>query len=89
MNKAAILLLSVLIVGALASTTPQLEDGVYILTDSNFKDFIASKPFVLVEFYAPWCGHFRLKESMQCLLRSMLPLKKKRQGSLVSRDSLH
>ena len=57
MNKTAILLLSLFIVGALASTSPQLEEGVYILTDSNFKDFIASKPYVLVEFYAPWCGH--------------------------------
>lgn len=56
MNKAAIVLLGLLIVGALASTAPELDEGVYVLTDSNFKDFIASKPFALVEFYAPWCG---------------------------------
>ncbi|EAS03751.2 protein disulfide-isomerase (macronuclear) [Tetrahymena thermophila SB210] len=56
MNK-TLLLLTILAVGALASTAPAVEEGVYVLTDSNFNEFIASKPFVLVEFYAPWCGH--------------------------------
>ncbi|KAI1889029.1 hypothetical protein AGOR_G00174850 [Albula goreensis] len=33
------------------------ENGVLILTDSNFDTFIEDKDTVLVEFYAPWCGH--------------------------------
>ena len=33
------------------------EDDVYILTDATFDDFLKEHPNVLVEFYAPWCGH--------------------------------
>ncbi|XP_012688715.2 protein disulfide-isomerase A4 [Clupea harengus] len=33
------------------------ENGVLILRDSNFDTFMEDKDTVLVEFYAPWCGH--------------------------------
>ncbi|XP_041924295.1 protein disulfide-isomerase A4 [Alosa sapidissima] len=39
------------------STEVKDENGVLILTDSNFDTFITDKDTVLVEFYAPWCGH--------------------------------
>ncbi|XP_062235458.1 protein disulfide-isomerase A4 [Platichthys flesus] len=33
------------------------ENGVLILNDNNYDTFIEGKDTVLVEFYAPWCGH--------------------------------
>ncbi|KAL7228691.1 hypothetical protein ACSBR2_007404 [Camellia fascicularis] len=33
------------------------EKDVVVLKDSNFSDFIANNRYVMVEFYAPWCGH--------------------------------
>lgn len=34
-----------------------MKDGVIILTDANFKQAIEELDFVLVKFFAPWCGH--------------------------------
>ncbi|XP_051113375.1 protein disulfide isomerase-like 1-4 [Andrographis paniculata] len=33
------------------------EKDVVVLTDRNFSSFIDDNKFVMVEFYAPWCGH--------------------------------
>lgn len=35
----------------------ETEKSVYVLNDANFSKFITRNEFVLVKFYAPWCGH--------------------------------
>lgn len=33
------------------------DKDVVVLTDRNFSDFVEDNKYVMVEFYAPWCGH--------------------------------
>lgn len=37
---------------------PQVDDkDVVVLIERNFSDVVENNKFVMVEFYAPWCGH--------------------------------
>jgi protein disulfide-isomerase A1 len=56
-RSAAVVVLAVLYLTVAVSASEIDEKDVVVLGGSNFTDLVNSNKFVLVEFYAPWCGH--------------------------------
>ena len=40
-----------------STESTEAEDPVLVLTDGDFGDVVGSTRYIMVEFYAPWCGH--------------------------------
>ncbi|MCO5559651.1 hypothetical protein L7F22_013252 [Adiantum nelumboides] len=62
MQRLAVVLLLVLSVApwmafAEAESSAKEEGHVLVLDATNFHDTVKEHPFIVVEFYAPWCGH--------------------------------
>ena len=52
-----LILLALFVTTIFGMPNVEMEEGIMVLTNDNFDSVVENYEFVIVKFFAPWCGH--------------------------------